>query len=113
MTELQRSITIDFTDPASAHAGVQAICDHIAAAENANLALALTIGTLVSAIDRLPSGNAGEMVLAALDSLGEIGLGSPVLEAMRTTILNLTPTPPDGGTRLTIVRSGEGARKAA
>ena len=113
MTELQRSISIDFTDPVSTHAGVQAICDHITAAENANLALALTIGALVSAIDRVPSGNAGEMVLTALDSLGEMGLGSPVLEAMRAIILKLAPTPPDGGTRLTIVRADGGERKAA
>lgn len=39
----------------------------------------------------LLSGNAGEMVLAALDSLDTMGLGSPVLEAMHAIILKLAP----------------------
>jgi len=113
VTELKRSIAIDWADPVSTQAGIQAICDHVVAAENANHALAFTIGAAVSAIERGASAHVGEVVLTTLDALGTMGLGSPVLESLRATILNLAPTPPDSGTRLTIVRSDEGERKAA
>jgi len=108
-----QSIAGSLTAPVSMQAGIQAICDHITAAENANLALAFTIGAAVSAIERGASAHVGEVVLTTLDALGTMGLGSPVLESLRATILNLAPTPPDSGTRLTIVRSDEGERKAA
>jgi hypothetical protein len=113
VTELKREIAIDWGDPASMRAGLQVVCDHIAAAENANHALAITIGVAVSAIERGASGSVGEVVLTTLDALGTIGLGSPVLESIRTTILNLAPAPANDGAPLTIVRSGEGGNQRA